>query len=88
MFDLFPVFQFLQDLYSGKLHREFHYGPDKVSEPAPGDSGQNPGGDGLNAQVPDNSQNEVSLEGNRQIWSFTKVFLYVSRMHVHDGNEL
>jgi hypothetical protein len=21
--------QFLQDLYSGKLHREFHYGPDK-----------------------------------------------------------
>merc|ERR1712059_50784 len=24
--------QFLQDLYSGKLHREFHYGPDKVEE--------------------------------------------------------
>ena len=23
--------QFLQDLYSGKLHREFHYGPDKPS---------------------------------------------------------
>ncbi|KAI9590232.1 endoplasmic reticulum resident protein 44 [Glossina fuscipes] len=23
--------QFLQDLYSGKLHREFHYGPDPVS---------------------------------------------------------
>ncbi|KAI8435155.1 hypothetical protein MSG28_003528 [Choristoneura fumiferana] len=22
------LFQFLQDLYSGKLHREFHYGPD------------------------------------------------------------
>jgi len=24
--------QFLQDLYSGKLHREFHYGPDPVSD--------------------------------------------------------
>ena len=24
--------QFLQDLYSGKLHREFHYGPDKEEE--------------------------------------------------------
>merc|ERR1739844_775865 len=24
--------QFLQDLYSGKLHREFHYGPDKEQE--------------------------------------------------------
>uniref|UniRef100_A0A1B0A2Y9 Thioredoxin domain-containing protein n=1 Tax=Glossina pallidipes TaxID=7398 RepID=A0A1B0A2Y9_GLOPL len=24
--------QFLQDLYSGKLHREFHYGPDPVSK--------------------------------------------------------
>merc|ERR1711976_736148 len=23
---------FLQDLYSGKLHREFHYGPDKEEE--------------------------------------------------------
>merc|ERR1719412_1170146 len=24
--------QFLQDLYSGKLHREFHYGPDSTTE--------------------------------------------------------
>lgn len=24
--------QFLQDLYSGKLHREFHYGPDPSTE--------------------------------------------------------
>ena len=23
---------FLQDLYSGKLHREFHYGPDQAEE--------------------------------------------------------
>lgn len=39
---LFPSFQeifvpgklksFLQDLYSGKLHREFHYGPDSKIE--------------------------------------------------------
>ena len=39
---LFPRFEdirspgrvksFLQDLYSGKLHREFHYGPDKEEE--------------------------------------------------------
>ena len=27
----FPL-QFLKDLYSGKLHREFHYGPDKDEE--------------------------------------------------------
>ncbi|XP_037919179.1 endoplasmic reticulum resident protein 44 isoform X2 [Hermetia illucens] len=25
--------QFLEDLYSGKLHREYHYGPDTPSEP-------------------------------------------------------
>ena len=41
---LFPSFQdifvpgklksFLQDLYSGKLHREFHYGPDPVTNEA------------------------------------------------------
>lgn len=24
--------QFIQDLYSGKLHREFHYGPDPDQE--------------------------------------------------------
>lgn len=24
--------QFIQDLYSGKLHREFHYGPDSDNE--------------------------------------------------------
>lgn len=24
--------QFVQELYSGKLHREFHYGPDTDSE--------------------------------------------------------
>lgn len=39
---LFPNFQdifkpgklksFLQDLYSGKLHREFHYGPDQSEQ--------------------------------------------------------
>jgi hypothetical protein len=26
------VRQFLMDLYSGKLHREFHYGPDPEDE--------------------------------------------------------
>lgn len=33
---------FLQDLYSGKLHREFHYGPDTQTEgkPALGDGGK------------------------------------------------
>jgi len=25
--------QFVSDLASGKLHREFHYGPDKVTQP-------------------------------------------------------
>jgi len=35
--------QFLQDLYSGKLHREFHYGPDKdTSSDAPHDKMQPP----------------------------------------------
>lgn len=24
--------QFIQDLYSGKLHREFHYGPDTTED--------------------------------------------------------
>ncbi|CAB3373589.1 Hypothetical predicted protein [Cloeon dipterum] len=28
------VLQFLKDLYSGKLHREFHYGPDSTQHPA------------------------------------------------------
>ena len=28
----FILQQFLQDLYSGKLHREFHYGPDSEQE--------------------------------------------------------
>ncbi|KAK9738819.1 Thioredoxin [Popillia japonica] len=27
------VKQFIQDLYSGKLHREFHYGPDESEQP-------------------------------------------------------
>ena len=27
--------QFLNDLYSGKLHREFHYGPDVKEEESP-----------------------------------------------------
>ncbi len=26
------VQEYLQDLYSGKLHREFHYGPDQEEE--------------------------------------------------------
>lgn len=26
--------QFIQDLYSGKLHREFHYGPDQDNQEA------------------------------------------------------
>lgn len=47
---LFPNFQdiyvpgkvkaFLQDLYSGKLHREFHYGPDPNSNEIPQIAGQ------------------------------------------------
>jgi len=30
------VLQFLKDLYSGKLHREFHYGPDSTAKPEEG----------------------------------------------------
>lgn len=33
--------QFLQDLYSGKLHREFHYGPDTPSSTTSDDPSQN-----------------------------------------------
>merc|ERR1712212_1432216 len=29
---------FLQDLYSGKLHREFHYGPDETKEDSSSDA--------------------------------------------------
>ncbi|XP_017869478.1 PREDICTED: endoplasmic reticulum resident protein 44 [Drosophila arizonae] len=32
--------QFLQDLYSGKLHREFHYGPDPTSNEIQSDNGK------------------------------------------------
>lgn len=50
---LFPSFQdmfvpgklksFLQDLYSGKLHREFHYGPDPGNNNVPQiDTGKGP----------------------------------------------
>lgn len=33
--------QFVQDLHSGKLHREFHFGPDQVAH----DHGQPQGGE-------------------------------------------
>lgn len=32
--------QFIQDLYSGKLHREFHYGPDTETGIATEETGQ------------------------------------------------
>ena len=32
------MFQFLQDLYSGKLHREFHYGKDEEKQDSSSDS--------------------------------------------------
>ena len=32
------MFQFLQDLYSGKLHREFHYGKDEEKPDSSSDS--------------------------------------------------
>ena len=44
-------FQFLQDLYSGKLHREFHYGPDPVTSEEPASQDNNP------------SQNEIDTNG-------------------------
>ncbi|XP_076062689.1 endoplasmic reticulum protein 44 [Oratosquilla oratoria] len=37
--------QFLGDLYSGKLHREFHYGPDPDSTEAPTEEAQDAGSD-------------------------------------------
>lgn len=43
--------QFLQDLYSGKLHREFHYGPDPVTSEEPASQDNNP------------SQNEIDTNG-------------------------
>lgn len=33
---------FLKDLYSGKLHREFHYGPDTDREVKTEDNGKQP----------------------------------------------
>lgn len=32
--------QFVDDLHSGKLHREFHYGPDPVTAAPPAVAGQ------------------------------------------------
>lgn len=44
--------QFVDDLQSGKLHREFHYGPDPVTQPPAiaGDQGQQGGQQHLNRE--------------------------------------
>jgi len=51
------VLQFLQDLYSGKLHREFHYGPDKEEEEANKDDNQG---------TADNTGNHIPREPTKQ----------------------
>ena len=50
--------QFLQDLYSGKLHREFHYGPDPPSSSDATQEAVQSGGEtgGATKPVPPKSQ--------------------------------
>ncbi|XP_026478287.1 endoplasmic reticulum resident protein 44-like [Ctenocephalides felis] len=56
--------QFLQDLYNGKLHREFHYGPD-TNEIAP-DNSPNAGGAQRKAtQPPDSTFKKLAPSKNR-----------------------
>lgn len=52
--------QFLQDLYSGKLHREFHYGPDPAS------SSDSPDAQESQDQQGDDTQNEVNTGAQHQ----------------------
>lgn len=47
--------QFLRDLHSGKLHREFHYGPDPATNPPQEIESAN-GGDANNREA-DGSKN-------------------------------
>jgi len=46
------VQQFLQDLYSGKLHREFHYGPDQEEEKANENQDNGNQGDNTGNHIP------------------------------------
>jgi len=50
--------QFLQDLYSGKLHREFHYGPD------PSTTSDEPNSQDIQQNVIDTHGNRVKREKN------------------------
>ena len=50
--------QFLADLYSGKLHREFHYGPDKDDEEEETAEANDGGDDGDKAQEASSENNE------------------------------
>lgn len=45
--------QFVDDLHSGKLHREFHYGPDPVTQP----HGQIQGGGNAPSAAPAQKRN-------------------------------
>ena len=72
-------FQFLADLYSGKLHREFHYGPDKTEEttsdePSTPEATDAPGDDQGDQ---DPSQNEVSYDICKKWRGFKKVKIQV-----------
>ncbi len=55
----FHVPQFLADLYSGKLHREFHYGPDKSEEEKSSEKAPAAAAAVDDNQGPDISDNEV-----------------------------
>lgn len=63
--------QFLKDLHSGKLHREFHYGPDPATDP-PQQIDHQTGGDSNNddgskkpTQPPESTFKKLAPSKNR-----------------------
>ena len=64
---MYSLFKFLQDLYSGKLHREFHYGPDQTKEDSSSDA------------TPDRIEVKYSFPDDiRNIGVFTRILIFTA----------
>jgi endoplasmic reticulum resident protein 44 len=59
--------QFIEDLHSGKLHREFHHGPDPTSPPTIAIEGSQDGAETKN--IPRDSSDEPKTQGQQKITS-------------------
>lgn len=56
--------QFVDDLHSGKLHREFHYGPEKTEETPPQQADSGSSSD-VPTQPPDSTFKKLKPSKNR-----------------------